>query len=77
MRARLPCLVPFCGRTTAWDCDEWICSNHWRQVSRALRRRYARCRRKLRKRVTLAEVKRRDTLWGHCQSQAIGRGFCA
>ncbi len=75
--SRLRCLVPFCRRTrAAGDFMEWVCAEHWRQVSRTLRRRYSRARRKMKRRPTLAQCKRIETLWNHCREQAIGRGFC-
>jgi hypothetical protein len=43
---RLPCVVPFCRRTTARaDFEQWICGDHWRLIDKARRRVYGRLRR--------------------------------
>lgn len=45
---RLPCLVPFCRRTTKlkYEGEEWLCSTHWLSLPVALRRRKTKwCRR--------------------------------
>lgn len=39
MSERVRCCVPFCGRTRKPGCNEWICSGHWANVPRRLRRR--------------------------------------
>jgi len=40
---RVPCCVPFCGRTAPdrGDGAEILCGKHWRLVRRTLRRRHA------------------------------------
>jgi hypothetical protein len=36
---RLPCVVPFCRRSTARaDFEQWICSDHWRLIDKTRRR---------------------------------------
>lgn len=80
MSERVPCLVPHCGRTIKTrgraDGYEWICPKHWRLVSRVLRRRYGRAKRRaLRPDATLREWGRAAVIWDHCRSQAIGRAW--
>lgn len=43
MTERLSCCVPFCKRTrhNREGYSEWICGDHWRNVSKTLRRRKA------------------------------------
>lgn len=43
---RIPCCVPFCGRTAAADkhpgCSDIICGKHWRLAPKVSRRVYTR-----------------------------------
>jgi hypothetical protein len=43
MTLRIPCIVPYCRRTTAADRiapnNEWICQIHWRLVPATVKRR--------------------------------------
>lgn len=44
--ARIECCVPFCTRgTTAFESGRFICGKCWRSAPLALRRRYARIKR--------------------------------
>jgi hypothetical protein len=77
---RIPCVVPFCGRTRAGAGFEWICMIHWPMVDRALRRRLGRCRRLIKKAhllgregVVAALNASFDRTWASCKSQAIER----
>ena len=55
MTGRIPCVVPFCGRTTSAEKlsakghDQWLCADHWRLVDPRIKRLKARAERKLRK----------------------------
>lgn len=47
---RIPCVVPFCRRTTAGKAGaEWICGNHWPMVPKARRRVWGRLRKRWRR----------------------------
>lgn len=78
MTERIRCLVPFCRRTTAAGrFSEWVCGRHWRQVSRRLRTRYHRAKRRALRRGRAEDAARAVCLWLHCREQAIGRGALA
>lgn len=51
MTERAKCLVPYCRRTSGRvpPAHEWICSDHWKPVSRATKRYRARSKRILKK----------------------------
>lgn len=51
MTERCRCIVPFCRRTTGRvpAFHEWICSNHWKPVSRRTKRYRTRAKRILKK----------------------------
>ena len=67
---RLPCCVPFCGRTIRRGPKapyaEWICAKHWALVDRALRRRRFAARRRGRLHLD-------RWFWRECKRQAIER----
>lgn len=48
---RIPCLVPFCRRTTGGDqgFSEWICQPHWSAVPRSTRAAYNLAKRRARR----------------------------
>lgn len=58
MSERCPCIVPYCRRTTGRvsPAHEWICSDHWKPVSRHTKRRRALAKRLL-KRATARATK--------------------
>lgn len=61
---RMHCLVPFCNQTTARNCDEWICQQHWRPLNRTYRRAYNKA----------VKYERWDTakrIWQHLKRKAI------
>lgn len=71
---RLHCLVPGCRRTTpAGRFSEWVCPKHWPAVSRDLRRRYARAKRRAVKDPRWARIAAR--LWVRCRQAAIEEAF--
>lgn len=54
---RLPCCVPYCGRTTrSGKFSEWVCGNHWRAVGATTKARHHVARR---------EVRKAGTRWVH------------
>lgn len=70
---RIYCLVPFCGHTTRGDdTQEWICGEHWRPISRDLKRAWATARRR-------GQHDRREWLWRFIRVKAIeiGMGIAA
>lgn len=70
MSDRVPCVVPFCGRThkPASPGFEWICSRHWPLVDRSLK--HLRRRAKRARRWRLAAL-----LWRKAKRQAIERAL--
>ena len=79
MTARTPCCVPFCRRTTAnIFYREWICPDHWREVSltaRVDKRKWARIAKRV---VTVHHPRylgrifaRADAAWERCKREAI------
>lgn len=81
---RIPCVVPFCGRTTKDDgrFAHWICGIHWRLVDRDRRSRLNRCRRLIRKAFrsqgdqhpAMPYLRRMDArIWEKARLQAIER----
>jgi hypothetical protein len=66
---RLSCEVPGCRRTRKPNrYPEWICGDHWREVSRNLRRRYTRAKRR-------RDALRASLIWRMAKEQAIQRAF--
>lgn len=50
VEGRMPCCVPFCGRTVpAGKFSEWVCGNHWRAVGREAKARHREAKRLVRK----------------------------
>jgi hypothetical protein len=39
MTDRVSCCVPFCKRSTKWDCSEFLCGKHWPAIDARLRKR--------------------------------------
>ena len=79
---RIPCCVPFCGRTLSRKRFPWahevICGPHYRGASKILRLRHARLRRKLNRLTTLDKAYGRLVdldwrLWERIKRQAIER----
>ena len=67
MPDRIPCVVPFCGRTRKGSPpSEWICADHWRGVP-------------WKNKLVLARARRRrdrpawDLAWTWCKRWAIER----
>lgn len=78
---RLPCEVPFCGRTTPArrlaekGHDEWICGTHWRLVDPTLKALKRRVERKLVCQGDAAPPRLRVIawrIWQEAKQQAIG-----
>ena len=78
---RLPCEVPFCGRTTAArrltekGHDEWICGTHWRLVDPRLKALKRRVERKLACQGDKAPPRLRRIawrIWEKAKAQAVG-----
>ena len=64
--SRVPCEVPFCGRTTAGDPERqcWICGDHWKLAP-------ARGRRALRRLQRKGERERATMMWHRIKRQVI------
>lgn len=71
MTDRIPCQVPGCRRTARPDgiTTEIICGKHWSGVSKHLRRRYAKVKRRSRKDARWQPLAWR--IWERCKKQAI------
>lgn len=77
MTMRIPCCVPFChgsrgDRKNQPVCEgmEWICSKHWRLVSRKTKRLRSAARRRFKARPGHAD--RADAIiWARCKREAI------
>lgn len=77
MSDRIPCLVPFCGRTMRRTPDsgpdtEFICAKHWPAIDRRVRRLHCKIRRK-RKRGAQGLEAAAQRMWDRCRRQAIER----
>ncbi|RWE75441.1 MAG: hypothetical protein EOS63_23860 [Mesorhizobium sp.] len=85
---RVACCVPFCRRTIAHaklqaahgldgiEANEWICGNHWRNVSTLVRRLYSIRKRHYRELLSAerpAYVRHVNHIWSVCRKQAIER----
>jgi hypothetical protein len=71
---RLKCAVPFCGRTTSRsEFNEWLCGDHWRQISKIKRRVYGRLTKKWRRYHHLSDGIRADRIWNRLKREAIER----
>jgi len=72
---RIACCIPFCRRTARNDKGwaEWMCCNHWRLVSKKIKRLRAADRRK--KRLNRYNHGRDldDWLWREAKRQAVER----
>ena len=64
MSGRLPCCIQPCGRTTkAGVYREWVCPNHWKWVSKAKKRVWARVQRETKRNPSQENVARYDRVW--------------
>jgi hypothetical protein len=71
---RIPCVVPFCRRTTACaDFDEWICGDHWRLTDKPRRQVYGRYLRRWRRYGAAAYGPAASRIWRRLAAQAIQR----
>jgi hypothetical protein len=71
---RIPCVVPFCRRTTARaDFDQWLCGDHWRLTDKASRRVYGRHLRRWRRYGTASYGPAAARIWRRLCAQAIQR----
>lgn len=83
MTKRISCCVPFCAHTRGdrkgqpplKEGDEWICGDHWRLVSKVLKRRRSKLKRYRRRLHPSPKVDRLfeidDRLWLAAKKQAI------
>jgi hypothetical protein len=71
---RLPCVVPFCRRTTARaDFERRICGDHWRLIDEARRRVYGRHLRRWRRYAAAAYGPTAARIWRVMVGQVIQR----
>lgn len=74
---RIPCQVIGCGRTTKdlGTFSEWICGDHYRLVSRRIKRLRARVRREQRGKANTILSRINLYLWREAKRQAIERAM--
>lgn len=76
MANRLTCCIFGCHRSTGKDFNEWICSVHWKLVSKTIKRRRARFRREAKKTGWTNRLNGLDDIaWAQAKRQATERGM--